>query len=227
MASVKGRNQFAIIGMGQFGCSLAKKLSELDKEILAIDIKEEALADIKNYVTHSVVADATDENVLNALDISEFDAVIVSIGNMSASILATLLCKQLGASYVVAKAQGDKHRIVLEKIGADCVVFPEEMLGRKLATSLVNPSIGDIFELNEKFKMAEFKAPEKWAGKTLKELDIRKNFNISVLYIKSEDEDLVVSPGGDSIINLGDSIMVCGTNNDIAKFSNKLLLLKD
>lgn len=222
------RNQFAIIGMGQFGNVLARQLVKLGKEVMVIDIKEDNIAAVQDIVTHSVVADATDEKVLKALSISSFDVVVVSIGNnMQASILATLLCKQLGVEMVVAKAKSDSHRTVLQRIGADMVILPEEYMGKKLASLLINPTIGDIVDLNEDFSLAEVKVPTKWFGKSLMELNIRKNYNVSIILVKSEDGSVTASPGGDTILKSGDYIMLCGDKAEVEKLSNKVLVISE
>lgn len=222
------RNQFAIIGMGQFGNALAKQLIEQGKEVMVIDIKEDNISAVQDIVTHSVVADATDEKVLKALSIASFDVVVVSIGNnMQASILATLLCKQLGAEMVVAKAKSASHRTVLQKIGADMVVFPEEFMGKKLASLLINPTIGDVVDLNDDFTLAEVKVPTKWVGKSLMELNIRKVYNVSIILVKSEDGSVTASPGGDTILKEGDYMMLCGDKAEVEKLSNKVLVISE
>lgn len=216
------RTQFAVIGLGRFGAALAEKLMEMDKEVLVIDMNEEKINNISDSVTHSIAADATDEGVLKAVGIKNFDAVIVCIGNnMQASILITLICKQLGVKYIVAKAQSEKHRIVLEKIGADFVVFPEEYMGRRVATMISNPKLNDVLDLSDGFKLIDIKTPEKWVDMSLAEIDLRKNYDVSVIFIKRKDGQAIFTPGGDSLLHHDDNIMLGGNAAAIDKISSK------
>lgn len=220
--SNKERSQFAVIGLGRFGTALATKLVEMDKEVLAIDLNEEKVNNISDIVTHSITADATDENVLKAVGIKNFDAVVVCIGtNMQASILVTLICKQLGVNYIVAKAQSEKHKTVLEKIGADLVVFPEEYMGRRVASMIANPKLNDVLDLSDGFKLIDIKTPKKWEDMSLAEVDLRKNYDVSVIYIKRSDGTSILTPGGDSILHNGDSMILGGHSTSIDKIANK------
>ena len=137
MVNMIGKNfeQFAVLGLGRFGSEIAVALSGGGKEVLAVDVAEDRIQAVSSLVTHAVTADATDEHVLKAIEISSFDAVIVAIGDVEASVLATVTLKELGANYIVAKASNDKHKRVLEKIGADYVIVPEAEMAHKLANS--------------------------------------------------------------------------------------------
>ena len=218
----KDLSQFAIIGLGQFGKALAKKLYEMNKDVLVVDIDEEKVNAISPYVTHSIVADASDENVLKSIGIKNFDVVAICMGsNMQSSILITLICKQMGVKYIVAKAQSEKHKNVLEKIGADLVVFPEEDMGKKIASKLVNPNLTDVMELTEYFKIIEIITPSQWKNKSLIELDLRKKYSVSVILIKRDDGNIIMSPGGDSLLHEKDSVVICGSTDSIDKIASK------
>ena len=144
--------QYVVIGCGRFGSSVAKTLYELGNDVLAIDRNEEIVQEIYEYVTHAVQADVMDENVLKELGIRNFDVVIVSIGSdLEASILATLIAKELGVKVVIAKAQSELHGKVLSKIGADKVIFPERDMGVRVGHNLVSSNILDFIELSPDF----------------------------------------------------------------------------
>ena len=150
MAIVKKEmSEFAVIGLGKFGSAIARELHEMGKQVLVVDIDEDKVNAVSDYATHAVIADASDEQAIQAIGISNFDAVIICMGkNMQASILTTLICKEQGASFIVAKASGRKHKEVLNKIGADLVVEPEEEMAQKMAVRLVTPHLNDIMVLD-------------------------------------------------------------------------------
>lgn len=220
--SKKGLSQFAVIGLGQFGTALAKRLYEMDKDVLVVDVNEEKINLISSFVTHSIVADASDENVLKSIGIKNFDVVAVCMGsNMQSSILTTLICKQMGVKYIIAKAQSEKHKNVLEKLGADLVVFPEEDMGRKIANKVVNPNLTDEMDLSDNFKIVEILTPVLWRNKSLSNLDLRKNFAVSVILVKREEGDVLMSPGGDTILYDKDSVVICGSSDNIGKITSR------
>lgn len=216
------KNQFAIIGLGKFGQALALRLSELGKDVLVIDKNEQAVNDISNLVTHAVVANAEDEQVLKSVGISNFDVVCVCMSSdMEANILITLMCKEMGVPFVVSKAMSERHRNVLEKIGADLVVFPEENMGRKLASALLNPLISDVTEVSDSFKIVEVQCPPEWIGKSLLELDLRKDYGLSVVVIKRGKD--AINPDASTVILRDDIIVVGGGIDGIEKLTKKVL----
>jgi len=219
MKAIPNAKQFAILGLGRFGNTVAKRLSSLDKEVLAVDIDQQKVADIADYVTHSVVGDCLDEPTLKQIDISSFEVVVVAIAHdMEASVLATLLCKEMGVKYVVAKAQSMQHSKVLEKIGADMVVFPELETGHKLGSLLASPAMVEIAELAPNFKIIEIEAPEEWQNKSLIELKIRNKYSLTVLLVNREQK-VFASPSGEFILQAGDKVVLCGEQKDLQKFS--------
>lgn len=211
------KRQFVVIGCGRFGTSVALKLNELGSEVMVVDNNEEIIQDISEYVTHAVQADATDENTIRSLGIRNFDVAVVTIGSdIQSSILITLMCKELGVKYVVAKAQNELHAKVLYKIGADRVVFPEREMGIRIAKNLVYDNILDYVELDPRYGIAEVFAPEEWIGKTIKELDIRSKYHLNILGIK-HGADLDVQFNPDDEITEGTVLVVIGGNADINK----------
>ena len=214
----KSMRQFAVIGLGRFGMKVALTLADSGNEVLAIDSDERHIREIENYVAGTVVADSTGANVLKQLGIQNFDCVIVSIGeNMEASILTTLICKDLGVNLVVAKANSEEHKKVLERIGADVVVFPEDYTGQKVAKMLANPSVNEVIKLTDKFKIVELAIPDDWYDKTIGDLDVRKKYHVSIIVIKRDD--YVIYPEPETELKKGDVLLVAGEAKRIEEVS--------
>ncbi len=210
--------QFIIIGIGKFGESIATNLYKMGHDVLAVDIDEERVQYIANKVTHAVQADATEEGTLEALGVKHFDGAVVTIGeSVQASILITLLCKELGIRHVLVKAQNELHAKVLYKIGADRVVFPERDMGLRIAHSLVSTSFLDYIELTPDYSIVELKAAKDWQGKSLKDLNIRAKYGINIMAIKQDDK-VVVSPAADDTIQRDDVLVVIGKAEEINRF---------
>ncbi|SCJ56068.1 Ktr system potassium uptake protein A [uncultured Clostridium sp.] len=209
--------QFVVIGLGRFGESVAKTLYGLGHDVLAIDMDEDMVQEISDSVTHAVQMDATDESALRTLGLRNFDVAVVTIGsNIQASTMVTLLVKELGVKYIIAKGQSDLHAKVLYKIGADRVVLPEKDMGVRVAHNLVSASILDYIELSPDYSIMEMKALEEWNGKTLTELKLRSKYGINVMAIKKND-DINISPSADEIISADDIIVAIGSAEDLAK----------
>ena len=215
----KEMNQFVVIGLGRFGKSVATTLASLDKEVLVIDTNAEAVRQMEGLVSGAVVADATGTDVLHSLGVQNFDCVINCIGNnLQASILTTLICKDLGVGYLVAKAQNEQNKKVLERIGADMVVFPEVFMAKKVANILTNPSMNEIMNLADNFKIVEIPVPDVWIGKTIIEIDVRKKYKISIIFVKRESA--VVSPEADTKLLKGDILIIAGECNKLEALSH-------
>ncbi|KMT22663.1 potassium channel family protein [Clostridium cylindrosporum] len=214
--------QYVIIGLGRFGTSIAKTLYSLGNEVLAVDVDEEVVQEVSQDVTHAVQADSTDESVLRALGLRNFDVAVITIGSdVQASIMATLLVKELGVKYVIAKAHNEVHAKVLYKIGADRVVFPERDMGVRVAHNLCSSNILDYIELSPDYSIMEVTAINKWVGKSLKDLNIRSRFGINVMAIK-RGNDINISPEADEYIKKGDILVVIGGTEslkDIEEYS--------
>jgi trk system potassium uptake protein len=213
-------NQYAVIGLGRFGLSIANKLYESGQEVLGVDVNEERVEESHPFVTHSVIADSTEAEALKSIGIRNFDTVIVAIGNdIQASILSVLLLKELGVKKVIAKALNKLHGQVLKKVGADWVVFPERDMGIRVAHQLLSPNVLNFIEISKDYSVEEVKIPDRMIEKTLRELDLRAKFNLSVIAIRHEDE-INISPSPDEKINYGDVLVVIGENRDLEKFAN-------
>lgn len=214
------KKQFAVIGLGRFGSSVAKTLYALGNEVLAIDSDEDAVQNIADSVTHAAQAEATDENSLRALGIRNFDVVVITIGsNIQSSVMTTLLIKDLGVKHIIAKANNELHAKVLYKIGADRVISPERDMGVRVAHNLVSSNILDYIELSSDYSIVEIVSPKDWHGKTLKELSVRSKYGINVMALK-KDKDINVSPSPDDVINKGDILVAIGGVEDLKKLEN-------
>lgn len=212
--------QFVVIGLGRFGSSIAKTLYSLGNEVLAIDSDEEIVQSISDSVTHAVQADATDEATLRSLGIRNFDVAVVTIGSdVQSSVMITLLAKELGVKYVIAKAQNEMHAKVLYKIGADRVVFPERDMGVRVAHNLCSSNILDYIELSPDYSIMEIASISEWEGKSLRELNMRSKYGINVMAIK-RDNDINISPSADDIIKHGDVLVVIGGTDDLKVLEN-------
>ncbi|WP_117169848.1 potassium channel family protein [Paraliobacillus sediminis] len=223
------KREFAVIGLGRFGGSICRELSEEGMDVLAIDTQEEKVNEFKDIASHAVIADATDEKVLKELGIRNIDHVIVAIGdNIQASILTTLMLKELGIKKITVKAQNDYHEKVLNKIGADQVVHPERDMGKRIAHSIISNNILDHLELSDDHSIVEVKAGKKMIGKTLVELDVRANYGCNIVAIKQgETNDINVSPMASEVIDGGDILIVIGADKDISRFEKHLVVDDD
>lgn len=216
------KKQFAIIGMGRFGSSVAKTLYDLDYEVLAIDSDEHRTQEVVSMVTHAVTADSTDEEALRALGLRNFDVVVVAIGqDIQASILTTLILKDMGVAVLVVKAQNELHGKVLAKIGADKVIFPERDMGARVAHNLISPNILDHIELSEDYSIVDLKVGSALIGKNLRELDIRNKYGCNVMGIKSNTGIMNIAPHANDLIKEGDILVIVGKNDDLHRFETK------
>lgn len=216
------KKQFVIIGLGRFGSSIAKTIYNLGHDVLAIDSNEDKIQEIVDNVTHAVQMDATDENALKTLGIRNFDVAVVTIGsNIQASIMVTLLVKELGVKYIVAKGTSDLQAKVLYKIGADRVILPEQDMGIRVAHNLVASNILDFIELSSEYSMMEIKPLDEWRNKSLKDIRIRGDYGINVVAIKTE-HNINVSPSAEYVIKDSDVLVALGSSEDLSKFESMI-----
>ena len=209
--------QFAVIGLGRFGSSVAKTLHAAGHQVLGIDEAEERVRHNLDCCTRAVEADATDEQALRAIGIRNFDTVIVGVGgDIQASILVTLMLKELGVKHVVAKAQSELHGRVLYKIGADRVVFPERDMGSRVAKSLVASNILEYIELAPDISILEFMVGHSMVGQSLRQLDFRNKFQANIIAVK-RGNDFTLALRADEKIAEGDVLVVVGKNDDLKR----------
>ncbi|WP_426451754.1 potassium channel family protein [Paenibacillus sp. S-38] len=217
------RSQYAVIGLGRFGSSVAKELMKLGYEVLGIDKDEESVEEMADKLTHVVVADATDEEVLRSLGIRNFDCVVVSIGDdIQSSILTAILLKDIGVGTVVAKALSELHGKVLSKIGVDRIIYPERDMGIRVAHQLVSPNLLDYIELSKEYTIAELAVPRCLSGRSLKELDTRARYGCSVVAINKKD-GVIIAPTATDTVEEKDIMVIIGTNQQIETFENAVI----
>jgi len=214
--------QFAVIGLGRFGGSVTKTLLSMGHEVWAIDKDPNRVQEFSSGMQHVYQADTTNEQTLKELGIRNFDHAIVAIGDdLQASILTTLLLKNLGVETVTAKATNDLHQLVLEKVGADHIVLPERDTGVRVAHQATSKKIVDYIELSPDYSLVEISAPKEMNGKSLKELDIRAKYGCSIMAIKSNSGKMNIAPKAEDRISDNDILVMIGSNADIARFENK------
>jgi len=210
--------QFVVIGLGRFGSSLALELMELGYEVLGIDRNEDVVEEWSHLLTHAVVADATDEEVLKSLGVRNFDCGVVAIGSdIQMSILSAILLKELGIKTVVAKAISVLHGRALEKLGVDRVIFPERDMGIRVAHQLVTPNLLDYLELSKEFSIVELKVPECLNGKNVGDLNPRARFGCSIVAIHRES-GIIIAPTAMDHLAAGDIMVIIGANKNIEEF---------
>lgn len=213
--------QFAVIGLGRFGTSLALTLTRMGYDVLAVDTNEEKVTGIMEKVTHAVQVDAMDEQALKALGIRNFDVVVVAIGqDVQSNILVTVMLKELGVKKVVSKAITELHGKVLERVGADKVVFPERDMGVRVAQALVSKNIMDQINLSPDYSIIELMAPGDFTGKSLAEGALRVKHGVTVLAIR-RGNDVIISPGATQMVQEGDVLVVVGRNDKLRALEEK------
>lgn len=212
---------FLVIGLGRFGTALAQELCVQGHEVLAMDLREERTQAVADRVTRAVTADARDPEVLRALGARNFDCAVVAFSaDVGDSALITLNLKELGVPRVVSKANSAVHRKVLEKIGADQVVFPEQEMALRLARNLSNVDILNFIELSEDYSIVERRCPGQWVGDTLRGLDIRAKYRLNVMAVRQKGQEMRIAPGGDYVLQPEDCLVVLGANRDIERMES-------
>lgn len=201
---------YVVIGLGRFGSKVATELCALGCEVLVMDTRADLVQQISNEVTQAVVADCQDKEVLKALGVRNFDCAIVAVGSdLASAVMATMNLKELGVPYVVCKAHDDTRRRVLEKLGADRVVIPEQENACRLARSLSSPNVLDYIELSEDYGIIEVPAPKTWHNKTLVELNVRAKLGVNIIAVRRNGR-IDVSPSANYRIEPGDVLVVLG-----------------
>ena len=210
---------FLVIGLGRFGTAVAEELSALGQEVLALDVDEENVQRIADHVTQAIQGDAQEEAVLRSVGARNFDCCVVAVGaDMEASILITVMLKEMGAKYIVAKAMTPIHARVLERVGADRVVLPEIDMGQRLAQRLARTNVVDYIGVSDEFSIVEIHPPKSWVGNSLGKLGVRAKHQINVLAIRHGVGGHVdVTPQADQIIGADDLLIVIGTNENVDK----------
>jgi trk system potassium uptake protein TrkA len=220
--------RFAVLGLGNFGSYLARSLAEKGAEVLAIDIDEQAVLNIKDVVTHAVVANASDKKALQSLNIERFDCAIVSLGEkVDASILVAMFLKKEGVKEILVKAISEDHAEALQEVGATTVVFPERDIALKTADSLLTPNLIDFIPVTEGYSIVEMKTPSVCVGKTLAQLKIRNRYHLQILAVRTAENaerdagrrpPSVVIPDANFRLERNHVLIIMGDNQDIEEF---------
>jgi trk system potassium uptake protein TrkA len=213
------KKQIVIIGLGRFGVSIARTLYTIGHDVLAIDTDEKIVQSVAAEITHAIQADGTNETVLRELGIGNFDIAIVSIGSaVEASVLSTILLKKLGVPYVIARADNELHGSILEKIGADKVVYPEQEMGARVAQMITLAEVSYYMPLVPGYGVARMTAPSYLVGEKLSDLGFgpKGKWEVAVVLILREKE-IIVTPSQQEIIRGGDILVVAGNNDNLEK----------
>lgn len=215
------KKDFLVIGLGQFGMSVAKTLARQGYGVIAIDKNKEHVQEIAEEVEYAVVGDGTDPQLLETLGLERLDAAVIAVTNdMETSIMATITVKEMGVRKVVVKAINDMHEKIVLKLGADSVVFPERFMGERTAKNLTAGSFVDLVELSPEITIAELAVKKEWIGKSLIDLSFRKDYQINVVAVK-EDDKINVSPEPDKPLREGQILVVIGSYKSLGRLNIK------
>ena len=211
---------FCVIGMNRFGQTLALTLAKSKKQVMIIDENSTMVNAMADFVTAAVIGDPKDEQVLISSGVTDYDCVIVCYaGEIDDSILITLLLKDIGAKYVVARAQSDLHTRILKKVGADRIVYPEKDMGERLAYTLSKNNVMEYVELSDRCSIVEISVPDSWIGKNLAELQLRKIYGVNVIAIEKANGDMDVSPDPNAPLEEGMLVILVGLKKNLDKIS--------
>ena len=211
-----------VLGLGRFGYSVATTLAQKGAYVTAVDLDYKMVEKIASIVSSSVQADITEEVALKSLGIKNYDTAIIATGSdLEASIEATLICKDAGVNQVIAKAASDTHARILEKIGADLIVFPEADTADRLARSLAGPNLLEVIEFSDEFSIIEVKANKSWIGKSLIDLDFRNEYQMNVVAFE-RDGHMIINFDPSLIIEDNDILVLIGTSANAKKLENTI-----
>lgn len=215
---------FCVIGLGRFGQTLAVTLTRNGNQVMVIDENSDIINAIADTVTNAVVGDPTNEAVLRASGVKNYDCAIVCLSkNVNDSLLVTLTLKDIGVPYIVTRAISDQHKRVLEKIGVDKIIFPEQDMGEKVAYMLDKNNVMEYIEFSNDYSIVELKIPHSWIGKNLIELEVRKRYGVTIIAINNPDDAAMeVSPAPTHIFRQHDLVTLMGHNTDIDKIVKAL-----
>ncbi|MGO3751253.1 MAG: potassium channel family protein [Peptoniphilaceae bacterium] len=213
---------FVVFGCGRFGSTIATTLTDFGNEVLIIDIDYDKIQAIADEVTTAIQCDVLDENATNQLGLKNFDTAVIAIGsNLEAAIMATLICKESGIEYILAKAKTTRQGGILRKVGADKIIFPEIDMGNRVAHNLTSNNILDYIQLSPDFSIAEMKVLPDWIDKTIEELHIRNTYKVTILAIERGDE-VKVAPSAKTSLKENDILVILGKDNIIKEVEREL-----
>lgn len=215
------KKQYAVFGLGKFGESIALELENLGCEVVAVDKSMEKVQEISESVSYAMCANVEEPEVIKSLGARNLDGAVVAVAeDMETSIMATILSKEIGIPYVLAKAQNDLHATILRKVGADAILYPEKEMGRRVARNLMSGNFADWIELSPDYSIVELEIPESWIGKRLVDLQVREKFGINVVGIVEKGVmDVAVNP--ENILKEKSIIIVVGSNESLQNFKKE------
>ena len=217
----KNKKQYVVLGMGRFGISVARTLYSLGHDVLGVDNDEEIVQSLSNELTHVVSADLLDEETFKALGLRNFDVAIVAVGDLEASMMCTLMLKETGIPFILAKASTSLHGRMLEKIGADKVIYPERDMGIRVGHNLADSNIVDYIELVDNLSIMEIGAPKSMVGKSLSEAELRRLYNVTVVALRRNGQ-MLVNPDPHDKIKEGDIMVILGTRDNVKAMESKM-----
>ena len=215
------QKSYAVIGLGRYGLAVAKELFASGAEVLAVDMNETIVNSVANDLALCKCADITDPEVIKQLGIGNIDVVIIAMaGNLEASVLATMLCKEAGVPIVVAKCGNEMHSRILSRVGADRVVFPEKESGLRLAKNLLSAGFVDVIELSKDVSMVELEVKSEWVGKSLIDLNLRRRYGINVVAMRKGDS-ISVGLDPEKPLTKDTCLIVIGSTDKLGKINHK------
>ena len=207
-----------VIGLGRFGRHMAKKFSEQNNDVMAIDINEERINNVLSVVTNALIGDATNERFMETIGVRDFDLCVVAIGdNFQSSLETTALLKDLGAKFVLARASRDVHAKFLLRNGADDVIYTEKETAERLAVKYGSDNIFNYIELNDEYSIYEIAVPSSWLNKSILKVNVRSKYGISILASK-QGNNIYPLPKPEHVFTDSESLMILGKNEDVSRF---------
>ena len=222
------RRQFAVIGLGRFGSAMATTLAELGQDVIGVDASSENVSRLADSIAQAVELDATDERALRSVGVQDVDVAVVSIGeDIESSLLVVMQLREIGVKQIIAKAVTPVHGRILEKLGVSRVIFPEREMAERIAHGLVMPNVLDYVELSRDYSIVELPAPASFLGKSLRSLEIRPKFGVTLIAIKRRHpttgkEITNIAPTADEVIREGDVLSLLGSNDRLGALENSL-----
>ena len=213
--------QFAVFSLGSFGKSVALTLQSFGCDVIAVDNCYEKIQDIADSVSYAMCGDVTEPEFMKTIGARNLDGAVIAVSeNLEAAIMATMISKEMGISYVLVKAMDELQGKILEKVGADSIVYPEIDMGERVAKKLISTEFIDWIELSPDYSLTEKLLPKQWEGKSLAELRVREKYGINVIGILKEDKmDMALDPS--KPLQPDDMLFIIGNNSDLERFKLK------
>ncbi len=213
-------SQFAVIGLGNFGSTVASELAKKGLPVVAVDLNPSRVDDLRNKVSHAVVGDVTEKQFIASSGIGEVDVAIVALGDdIETSVLATLNLAESGVENIIVKGISEEHATIVTAVGATEVIFPEKEMAQKIAASIAAPNIIDHIPLTEGYSIIEMVSPKAFEGKTLLDLNLRREYGVELLAIKradpKDDPPVIVVPGAGAMVKTNDKLIILGSEEDV------------